>query len=233
MSNKKLYTGVLVFIYKRKRLTMRVFYWDNAESIDILEQALRAGRVVGGSSDTVLGILAELSERSVVALDRIKKRTGKPYVILVADSKRAQSLIIKNELLQIEKLMSMCWPGPVTLIFKAKPGILPFVTKSENTVALRVPDHAGLQILLKRFDGLFSTSANIANTAIPRNVKELDKRITQHLQFFVIDKHPEKKEYLPSTILDCTGSVIKVVREGAYPIEKLEQQLNAAIALEE
>ena len=212
---------------------MRIFYWDNAESIDILEQTLRAGRVVGGSSDTILGLLAELSERSVVALDRIKKRTGKSYVILVADSKRAQSLIVKNELLQIEKLMSMCWPGPVTLIFKVKPGILPFVTKLENTVALRVPDHVGLQILLKRFDGLFSTSANIANTSIPRNVKELDKRITQHLQFFVIDKHPKKKEYLSSTILDCTGLIIKVVREGAYPIEKLEQQLHTTFALAE
>ena len=204
---------------------MRLLYWKDPESIDLIEQELRAKRAVGGSTDTVLGLLAELSEKGLLLLNMIKKRSGKPYLILISSKAAAHSLIASNPSLQIEKLMDICWPGPVTLIFKAHAAVPAYMQSLAGKIALRVPNHAGLQALLQRFKGLFSTSANIAGSPIPMGVEELDKRIASYLSCFIIKKQQQdtKTPPLPSTILDCSGDKIKVIRAGARSIEELEK----------
>ncbi len=204
---------------------MTRLYWENSKSIDYIEEDLRAGRVIGGSSDTVLGLLVELTRRGVRALDAIKKRSGRPYLVLVVSKAASMAFIEQDQALQIDKLMSVCWPGPVTLILRAKKEVPDWVKSAKGTIALRVPDHAGLQRLLQRFEGLFSTSANIAGELVPFGADELDERIARHIALFVSDRaeNGEKNKGLPSTILDCSGSRIRVIRRGAYPIEELEE----------
>jgi len=204
---------------------MTRLYWENAESIDYIEETLRSGRVIGGSSDTVLGLLVELTEMGVRSLDAIKKRSGKPYLVLVASKDAAMAFIEQNQASQIDKLMSVCWPGPVTLILRAKKEIPDWVKSAKGTIALRVPDHAGLRRLLQRFEGLFSTSANITGELVPLAVDKLDERVVRQIALFVSDRteNREKGKGLSSTILDCSGSRIRVIRRGAYSVEVLEE----------
>ncbi len=93
---------------------------------------------------------------------------------------------------------------------------------SEGTVALRVPDHAGLQSVMKKVGPLFSTSANRKGYPTPATLDAVDQTILDNVDLIIADKKTTPKEPVPSTILDCTGDEIKVIREGAYPIEELE-----------
>jgi tRNA threonylcarbamoyl adenosine modification protein (Sua5/YciO/YrdC/YwlC family) len=203
---------------------MRTLFWSNPETIEYVEKRLHGGGVVLAEGDTVLGLLADVSQKGRAQLDHIKNRSKKPYLILVGDSKKALSFIETDSYkpLQIEKLMHICWPGPVTLIFRAKAGVALYSQSSDGTIALRVPDHAGLLQLLSHFDGLFSTSANNAGAPVPSAIKEVDNAIISAVACVVMNDDSQKAQsHLPSTIIDCTGERLVVVRQGAFDASRL------------
>lgn len=201
-------------------------YWKDKVTIDKLTQSLRDANVVVGTTDTVLGLLADISEQGFHALSRIKKRTDKhkSYIILIASKDELIRFSDAPFNFQIEKLISYCWPGPLTIIVRAKKGLPHFLKTKDNTIALRVPQHDGLQRLLHRFSGLFSTSANIAEKEIPKSINELDKQILNEASYLVLDSDEQWHHIatVPSTIVDCSGQYIKIVREGAYSIKFLK-----------
>jgi tRNA threonylcarbamoyl adenosine modification protein (Sua5/YciO/YrdC/YwlC family) len=204
---------------------MRRLLWDNPETMDLLKKELQKGSVILGEGDTVLGLLADVSAQGVAMLNAIKGRSKKPYLILVHDYKKALKLIQDEpkQSFQIEKLMNVCWPGPVTLIFKAKNTIPAFMKAIDGTIALRVPNHKGLLQLLAQFDGLFSTSANSSGKPVPSSINEIDESIMRSVSAIVLNGEHETSQStsLPSTIIDCTGERLVVVRQGAFPIDTL------------
>jgi len=98
----------------------------------------------------------------------------------------------------------------------------------EGTIAIRVPDHAGLQNLLAHFPGLFSTSANCAGDPVPTSVAVIDPEILTRVAYVITDEpesaqvEPGQKK-APSTIIDCTGPEVKIVREGAFSLAQLRK----------
>jgi L-threonylcarbamoyladenylate synthase len=205
---------------------MELLSWSDADTIDCLEKKLRKGDVVLAEGDTILGLLADVSQKGSAQLNFIKKRSKKPYLLLLADKQKALDLveIDPNKISQIEKLMNTCWPGPVTMIFRAGDRAYRMITSVDGTIAIRVPDHAGLQELLQRFEGLFSTSANIAGQPVPTTIEEVESDINSSVACIVFNDSASVLT-LPSTIIDCTGQKITVVREGAFAVEKLAEFL--------
>ncbi|MFN8558535.1 MAG: Sua5/YciO/YrdC/YwlC family protein [Dehalococcoidia bacterium] len=60
------------------------------------------------------------------------------------------------------------WPGPLTLVVEAAPGLAPAVTGGLATVAVRAPDHPVAQALLRAFGGLVAApSANRSGRPSP------------------------------------------------------------------
>jgi tRNA threonylcarbamoyl adenosine modification protein (Sua5/YciO/YrdC/YwlC family) len=203
---------------------MKPLFWDNLETVDHVKKELREGKVVLAEGDTVLGLLADVSDKGREQLDHIKGRSKKPYLILVGTPQKAFDFIDveREKVFQIEKIMEKCWPGPVTLIFKAKTEVASCSKSADGTVALRVPDHAGLLELLSHFDALFSTSANNAGEPVPARVQDVADSILQAVACVVMNDPQEKTEFaLPSTIIDCTGDKLVVVRQGAFDINNL------------
>ena len=156
-----------------------------------------------------------------------RQSARKPYLIVISSAEKLSNFVqtdILNK--KIQNLINRCWPGPVTIIFNALPIVPGFLTSKDKTIALRCPDHKGLQQLLASFDGLFSTSANKAGAPIPRSFAEIDGDIIENVDYVVADKSSDVVEIVPSTIIDISqvsdGGNIKVIREGAYSIELLE-----------
>lgn len=197
--------------------------WSKPASRAALEESLGCGEVCITSSDTVLGFLAGLTSEAFEKLDRLKQRSNKPYLLLIGDKNRLPYFVETPLSPGLEHMVTKCWPGPVTLIFKAKESLPSFIKGPEGTVALRVPQHEGLLSILKDVPGLFSTSANLHGKPIPETVEDIDPQILLSVAYVVVDDQgKEKNAKLPSTILDCTGDQIRVVRSGAYPIHELE-----------
>lgn len=197
-------------------------YWDDSEALEEIRNLLQQGEVIAGTSDTVLGLLADITEQGFCALNRIKQRTDKPYIVLTS-SKEKCAFFTDHISQNLEKMLAVCWPGPLTIIVRAKETVPDYLKTKEGTIALRVPRHQGLLRLLAYFDGLFSTSANKTGKPIPINSDELDPEIQKKVARIIIDRVKHKQYVQPSTILKCLGSKITVIREGAYTREALER----------
>ncbi len=196
--------------------------WDDSTIQGEVISLIQSGKLIAGTSDTVVGFLASLAESSFQALNRIKNRQGKPYLVLVRDAKQAALFTDAFDSEPLRTLVNHCWPGPVTLIVPAKKTVPRYMLSSTGAIALRVPNHIGLQAILQHVDGgLFSTSANVAGDPIPETVQDIDQSIIDQVALVVDDrKHVPSK---PSTILDCTKSEIRIIRQGAYSREQLRK----------
>ncbi|MGB8367220.1 MAG: L-threonylcarbamoyladenylate synthase [Candidatus Babeliales bacterium] len=201
---------------------MKIVYWTDKKILPYLIKMLQFENVILGDTDTVLGLFSPVSQKGFNKLNIIKKREDKPYLILIASKIQLNYFVdIKNLLPSVKKLIDNCWPGPVTLIFNAKQTILNFIKSKQGTIALRVPDHAGLQQLLPHFTGLFSTSANISSEPIPQKIAEVNGQIIKQVPCAVLNKKEKLNKSVPSTIIDCSGEKIVVVRAGAYSINEV------------
>ena len=229
---------------KMNLLQQKHLCWTEPSTIEKLKNSLKCDQISITSTDTILGFLANLSEKSFSALNNIKgERAQKPYLILISNKDKLKNFIAadyfdQNNILnkKIFNLIKNCWPGPLTIIFKAKKDLSSFAVSKENTIALRCPDHAPLQKLLESFDGLFSTSANKTGTPPPTFLEDIDLQTSQQISYvatdekFEVDRQHTLKQTLPSTIIDIsTGKEVKVVRSGAFSINELEKYYGSKI----
>ena len=127
----------------------------------------------------------------------------------------------------LQCVMNVVWPGPVTLVLLAKKGTSEFLVSKDNAIAIRIPDHRELRNILLEVGGLFSTSANIAGQEVPQTIDALDPVLMQSISLMVGEDEEVKKQ--PSTILDCTGDTIKILREGAFQADELVRRCKIEI----
>lgn len=209
------------FIYKELKMENKILYWQNSKAIEILKNSLKSGKVALVTSDTILGLLSTTNKDGSQALDLIKKRCQKPYIVLL-DSIEKVNLYAEIPNQKIFQFIKLSWPGPVTIIFKSNRNGNFYLKTSNDTIGIRIPKHEGLLKLLSYFDGLYSTSANISGQPVPGSLTEVNKDIIKEVDCIVLDEYVDQ-EIIPSTILDCTAGKIHVIREGIYPIDQLEK----------
>lgn len=207
---------------------MRKLYWNDSNSRALIVQKLLSEKIVIGSSDTVLGLLAPVTEQGATLLNEIKIRKDKPYIILIESTLKASYFVSSQALEHVAKLTELYWPGPLTLIFKAKPDLPAWMKSSDGTIALRVPKHEGLLAILSHFPGLFSTSANLGGQPVPTSLEDIDPHVMERVSALIMDSVAQST-VIPSTILDCSGPTIKLIREGAYPLATLEKTIKSMI----
>ncbi|MBN1549119.1 L-threonylcarbamoyladenylate synthase [Candidatus Babeliales bacterium] len=203
-------------------MNSKMLHWNNVRDWQTVASLLKQDKVLVGASDTVIGLLAPVTKKGFERLNHIKQRSGKPYLILVDSPKQAYAFARPHLPRSVQALIDRAWPGPVTLIIPAHDSLESFITSDLHAVAVRIPNHEGLRAVAKHFRGLFSTSANRAGDFVPTQIKDLNPEIVQEAAA-LIDGPIGDAFKKPSTILDCSGSKIKVVRQGAYPIEELEK----------
>lgn len=197
--------------------------WENHDHIDQIKHILQQGGVIVGSSDTVFGLLADTTLTGFTALNAIKNRTEKPYIILIDSVDKLKYFVAELPNKSVLNLLQICWPGPLTVLFKAKSNLPAFLQSNDCKIALRIPQHAGLLKLAAHFNGLFSTSANLTTQPIPTMVSQISPEIINKIDLIVADHYNAVNEGQPSTILDCSTEQLKIIRVGAYDINRLEQ----------
>lgn len=207
----------------------RPYFWGKSSVQNIVIQSIKKGAVVLADCDTVMGLFAAVSQEGVQALDTIKIRRDKPYLIIIGTKTDWKDYVSlewmqnnKEHVQAVSKLIDAIWPGAVTLIFPMRSDMPSYIGSAENTVALRMPNHDDLCAVAHACGGIFSTSANKAGHSVPATIDHVDNSIKQAVDCIILNTD-QNQNPLPSTILDCTHDAIKVVREGAYPIKDLEQ----------
>jgi L-threonylcarbamoyladenylate synthase len=201
-------------------------YWNSLENRQEIASLLRENQVVLCSTDTVLGLLAPLEHQAFISMNEMKGRGSQPALILIESAARwdlfTQSLQGENI---IRNIMNRFWPGPLTIIGRARADLPTFMQGPGGTVALRVPGHEGLRQLLHEFDGLFSTSANLTGQPVPTTLNAVHPHIIASVAGVITDGATEYP-VLPSTMIDVSSGSVKLIRQGAIAWSEIQQLLD-------
>jgi L-threonylcarbamoyladenylate synthase len=185
------------------------------DGIKRVVQLLHAGEVIAFPTDTVYGLAALSSDQSAVR--RIYEMKGRslsqPLVLMAPNAEAVTAWALVDERASV--YMRRWWPGPLTLVLPARPGLRPpLVGGRPRTVGVRVPDHpVALALLSAVGEGLATTSANLSGQAPAETPLEAAwvKGVAA-----VLDGG-RSPGGVASTVLDLSGADPRVLREGAVP----------------
>jgi L-threonylcarbamoyladenylate synthase len=184
-------------------------------------EVLLSGGLVAFPTDTVYGVGAiAFDERAVESIYAAKSRpVEKAIPVLIGDSGDL-SRVAEDIPAIASRVIARFWPGPLTVLVPKKSS-LPGVISATSTVGVRVPDHEVARALLRAAGPMAVTSANISGQPSPVSAQEVFEQLNGRIHL-ILDggKTPGG---VPSTLVDCTGDEIQVLREG--PISK-EELLN-------
>jgi len=193
-----------------------------AGSSDAIRRALeilRAGGLVAFPTDTVYGVGSLAFDRKAVeSIYTAKDRPiEKAIPVLIGDTDDLDKIAMDIPNMAL-KLASHFWPGPLTILVPKQPG-LPEAVSATSTVGVRVPDHEVARALLRAAGPMAVTSANISGQANPTTAEEVFTQLNGRIGL-IIDggKTPGG---VPSTLVDCSGENIRILREGPIAEEEL------------
>src|SRR5713226_1180666 len=118
-----------------------------------------------------------------------------------------------------QDLIDEFWPGALTLVFRASPTLLWDLGDTKGTVALRMPLHSVALDVLKQTGPLAVSSANRHGLPSATSADEAEQQLGEAVSVY-LDGGP-CTDNIPSTILDLTGAVPKVLRAGAISVDRL------------
>lgn len=160
------------------------------------------------------------------AVDRLRaakaRDSGKPLPVVAADIEQARSLWARWPP-QAAVLADRFWPGPLTLVLEAAPGLPRGLTAASGSLAVRVPALALVRALCTAAGALVSTSANLAGGPPATTCEEALASLTGAVAL-ALDAGPGHKT--PSTLVDLTGMEPRLLREGAISWAMLSPFLN-------
>jgi len=183
---------------------------------------LIAGDLVAFPTETVYGLGADASNSQAVArIYQVKGRPADhPLIVHVASMDRMGDWASDVPEYAI-KLARAFWPGPMTLVLKRSELAGDFITGGQDTVGVRVPDHAVALALLEAFEkaggkGVAAPSANRFGHVSPTTASAVVEELGDYLivNDLVLDGG-ECAVGVESTIIDCTGPAPRVLRPGA------------------
>lgn len=186
-----------------------------------LRDYLAAGGVAALPTDTLYGLAANARRAGAVArVFALKGRDfSKPLPLVVRDLEQAAEVAAHLPPL-FHRLAQDFWPGPLTLIVAAAPGLPPALTAGTGTVGMRQPSLPLLAALL-RLTGfpLTATSANRSGGTECRSAAAVEAQLGDSLDLIVDGGLSPLAQ--PSTMVDLTAAVPRIVRAGAIPADAL------------
>ncbi|MEV4378733.1 L-threonylcarbamoyladenylate synthase [Streptosporangium sp. NPDC049644] len=181
---------------------------------------LGRGELVVLPTDTVYGIGADaFTPAAVTALLDAKGRGRDMPVPVLVGTVRAANALVENLGPYGQDLVDAFWPGPLTLICRANRSLSWDLGDAKGTVAIRMPLHAVALDLLKETGPLAVSSANRSGAPAATSAADAEKQLGDSVSVY-LDAGPCESG-TPSTILDLTTAVPRLLRRGAVTVERL------------
>jgi len=193
----------------------------NPQLIQKVVQILRDGGLVVYPTDTVYGLGCDITNnKAVEKVARYKEiKIEKANFSFICSDLSHLSDYTKPIPNSVFKLMKKNLPGPFTFILEANNNVPKYFKGKKKTVGIRVPDNNIVcEIVAELGNPILSTSIHdedeiLEYTTDPELIYEKFKDIAD----VVIDGG--YGELLPSTIVDCSGDEVLILREGKGKLE--------------
>lgn len=183
-----------------------------AAAAAVRELVFRHG-VAAVPTETFYGLAADPHDAR--AVERVFALKGRPAVKAL--------LVVGGSLEDLETLVDVpppwrerlaeAWPAPLTAVLPLRP---PLPAGGGTSLAVRVPDHVLLRLLLSRVGPLTATSANRTGEPPPSSPDTVRTIFPSGLDLLL--DGGDTPGGAPSTVLDCTGDEAAVLRAGAWSV---------------
>jgi L-threonylcarbamoyladenylate synthase len=179
-------------------------------------EALFRGEVIACPTETQMGLLADaLDDEAIARVGALKHRPASEPIGLIVPSLEVALQLVSELTPLARQLAEQHWPGPLTLVMRARPHV-PAGVQKHGTVAIRVPGPSPAYDLVRAFGGpLTATSANISGQPPLATEAELRAAFGEGLAGIVPGSPPGGA---PSTIVDVTTERPVLVRAGALAL---------------
>jgi len=186
-------------------------------------EVVKKGGVIVYPTDTIYGLGCDAFRRkSVERIFKIKKRSLKNPTLVLVNNRDMLNELVKDVSDCAMILMKRFWPGPLTIVFRARKKINPLLVSHDGKIAIRIPDN---KFCLKLIDEcktpIVSTSANISGSDVITTFGKL-KEVFQKKVDLMVDGG-DLKSILPSTIVDVCEEKPVVLREGVISRDDVER----------
>jgi L-threonylcarbamoyladenylate synthase len=198
---------------------------DDSALFETVFAVLKRGAVVVMPCDTIYGLVGVAPDTGPL-LRRLKGREERSFLQLIASPDWLPAFTDQR----LPESLSKYWPGPLTIIFRAKaPPNAPAGAPASGpdpragkpsppaTVALRIPrDPLLLEIMEKLGRPLFSTSVNLTGQPSLWRIQEIFALFEERVDLIV--DAGDRPGGVPSTILDITSRPFRILRPGAVEV---------------
>ncbi len=181
-------------------------------------RVIRKGGLVAFPTETFYGLGANaLDPEAVERVFRAKERPAEKPLLVLVDSHAMAETIAWEIPVHARTLIERYWPGPLTVVLRARPHVPVVMTAGTGTIGVRVSSHPiALALVRAAMLPITAPSANAHGAPSPRTADEVRSGLGTRLDL-VLDggRTPGGP---PSTIVDATVEPMRVVRRGAIAL---------------
>lgn len=201
---------------------------------DIEEAAaiINRGGLVAFPTETVYGLGADaLNPEAVGKVYAAKGRpSDNPMIVHIADEAGLYDLT--SEVTEkMRTLIRIFWPGPLTMVVKARHEVPRVTTGGLDTVAVRMPDNEiTLKLIRTAGTPLAGPSANLSGHPSPTTASHVDDDL--HGRIDAIIQGEPCRVGIESTVVDMTGDIPMILRPGIITPEELSKAVNMEVGID-
>lgn len=195
------------------------------EKLSEAAKLIAAGELVAVPTETVYGLAGNgLDAAAVEKIYEVKGRPEIKPVSLMVPGAAAMTKYCECVPKQAKYLAEKFWPGPLTIVLRAKDTVPEIVRAGGETVGLRCPNHPmTLELLKKAKLPLAAPSANPSGAESPKTARQVmdyfDGKIAAVIDGGQCGIGTE------STIIDMSAAPYKILRRGALSEESIRSAL--------
>lgn len=184
------------------------------EVINKALEVLRNGGVILYPTDTIWGIGCDATnDKAVERIYEIKQRADNKSMLVLLDNIAKLDRYV-NEVPDVAFDLIEMSEKPLTIIFEQSKGLSPNISKSNETVGIRITNEIFSKRLIEQFKKpIVSTSANISGEPSPACFFDVSDEIKNAVDYVVDFRQDDKKAQPSSIIMLGNDNSVKVIRE--------------------
>lgn len=186
-----------------------------AKAIEIVNR----GGIIIFPTDTAFGIGCRIDRREVVdRLFEIRRRAHTQAMPVLVFSEAMALAYLENPPEIVRRFMKTYWPGGLTIIAQCKKNLIYSpIRGGRDSIGVRMPDH---QTILTIIEGvgvpILGPSANFHGEPTPYSIDQLNPDLVKLIDYLVPGECSLKQA---STVVDCSVSPYKIIRQGAVKVD--------------
>ena len=192
---------------------------DDPNAIARALEVLKNGGLVAFPTDTVYGLGARVQDpKTIKRIYRVKSREETKAIPVLLSSAAEIAKVARNIPPNADYLATRFWPGPLTIIVWGRSDLTQEFS-SDKTIGVRVPDQRLALALLTVAGPMAVTSANLSGEANLCTAEEVYEALKGRIELILDGGKTLGGK--PSTVVDCTRAMPRVLRAGPITEEEI------------